>query len=98
MKSKLSSVILVFVFMSFIATPTIDYAFSLDIDTSICFQISEEEQDAISKIDFKQIFKENSVYFTFDDDISRLTHLFYKEINIKYFALATISPPPEGLS
>lgn len=97
MKSKLSSVILVFVFMSFIATPTVVYAFNLDLDTSVCFQMSEEEQETISKIDIKQIFKETSAYFSFEGKKLSNNSLFYKELHIETILLTTFSPPPEFL-
>lgn len=97
MKNKLSSVILAFVFISFIATPSVVYAFNLDMDTSKCFQLNEEEQETISKIDFKQIFKESSVYFSLENKIARNSYLFYKEINVENIAITTFSPPPESL-
>ena len=89
---------MVLIFMSFIATPTVVYALNLDLDTSVCFQTNEEEQETISKVDFKQLFKENSSYFSLEDTITTKKHLFYKENSIKYIALATFSPPPESLS
>lgn len=83
--------------MSFIATPTVVYAFNLDLDTSVCFQMSEEEQETISKIDIKQIFKETSSYFSFEGKNPSNNSLIYKELHIETILLTTFSPPPEFL-
>jgi hypothetical protein len=97
MRSKLSSLILVFVFMSFIITPTVVYAFNLNLDTSVCFQISEEEQESISKVDIKQLLKESNTYFSIEGETLSSGSLFYKELNVKLIPITTCSPPPEAI-
>lgn len=82
--------------MSFIITPTVVYAFNLDLDTSVCFQISEEEQEPISKVDIKQLLKESNTYFLIEDEKLSSGSLFYKELHIETILLTTFSPPPEA--
>jgi len=83
--------------MSFISTPTMVYAFNLDLDTSVCFQISEEEHETISKIDIKQILKESSAYFSLEGEKLGNDNLYFKDLNIQTILITTFSPPPEEL-
>lgn len=97
MSPKLNSIFFSVVFVAFLATPTTVLVLNLDIDTSICYQISEEEHEIISKIDFKEVLLHNSNFCLVKFDVYGATFHDAKASNIKNLAKETTSPPPENL-
>lgn len=87
---------LIFIFVGFLATPTVVTYFNECIDISMAYTANEEETSSKNQIVFEFIFQESSSENSslhFLNEQAALSH-FYKEGSASIF-LDVISPPPK---
>jgi hypothetical protein len=90
------AIFLIFLFVNFLATPTVVTYFNDCIDISMAYTANEEESSSKNQIVFEFIFQDSnpensSLHFISEQ--AALSH-FYKEGSASIF-LDIISPPPK---
>lgn len=92
---KFISRIVLFIFVLFLATPTIVLAIDKDINTSFFFNIDEEESHNVFK-EIKSISSIYSILFVIDfEGFQKVKFSILKDRKVSSISLSIFSPPPE---
>lgn len=94
---ELKSYFLLFLFLSFLATPTVVTYINESVDVSMAFTASEEENSAKNQIVFEYNIQDSnseSISIHFLQEQAALNH-FYKD-GANLVVLDVLSPPPKG--